>query len=82
MRTMNATDFKARCLAILDEVAHTGETIVILKRGKAVARLVSPVHDDAEQPQSTLRGTVEIIGDILAPVLPADEWEAMAEEPP
>jgi len=82
MRSMNATDFKARCLAILDEVSQTGETVVILKRGKVVARLVSPVRDDAEVPQSTLQGTVEILGDILEPAVPSDDWDALAEPAP
>ena len=37
---VQAGDFKARCLAILDEVAETGDEVVVTKRGKPVARLV------------------------------------------
>ena len=37
MKTIAASDFKARCLAILDDVARTGERILIVKRGKPVA---------------------------------------------
>jgi len=44
MRTLAATEFKARCLAALDEVARTGEEVTITKRGKAVARLVPPAR--------------------------------------
>ena len=39
METINASDFKARCLAILDRVQETGEPVVILKRGRPVAEL-------------------------------------------
>ena len=39
MRTFKAGEFKAKCLAILDEVAATGETVEITKRGRVVARL-------------------------------------------
>lgn len=35
---LNASDFKARCLALLDRVQQTGQTITILKRGKRVNR--------------------------------------------
>lgn len=52
MRTIPAGQFKARCLRLLDEVAETGETIVVTKRGKPVAR-VEPV---AEPP--SLEGSV------------------------
>ncbi len=40
-RTVSASQFKARCLAMLDEVADTGEEIVITKRGRPVARVIA-----------------------------------------
>ena len=43
-RTVSATDFKTRCLALMDEVARTGDEIVITKHGKVVAKLVAPVQ--------------------------------------
>lgn len=52
MRTIPAGQFKARCLKLLDEVAETGETIVVTKRGKPVARL-----EAIEEPPS-LKGSV------------------------
>lgn len=42
METINASDFKARCLALPDQVQETGERIVILKRGRPVAELLPP----------------------------------------
>ena len=42
---MSATEFRAKCLGLIDEVAETGREIVIRKRGKPVARLV-PVSDE------------------------------------
>lgn len=69
-RTIAASAFKARCLALLDRVAESGEPLVITKRGRAVARLVSARRAEA----GSLRGSVTIRGDIVGPVL--DEWEA------
>jgi prevent-host-death family protein len=57
MRTIAAGQFKARCLRLLDEVAETGETIVVTKRGKAVAKL-QPI----EEPPS-LKGSVTYLVD-------------------
>jgi prevent-host-death family protein len=52
-REIPASEFKARCLALLDEVAETKEILVITKRGKPVAEL-----GPAEPPPS-LEGTIE-----------------------
>lgn len=78
MRTLSATEFKARCLALLDEVAATGEVITVLKHGKPVAQLVPAVARAGGYPQGALAGSVEFLGDVMAPVLEPDEWEAEA----
>jgi prevent-host-death family protein len=51
-RTIAASEFKAKCLKLLDEVAETRETLVVTKRGKPVAQVVP-----AEEPRSLI-GTV------------------------
>lgn len=76
MSTMSASEFKAKCLAVLDEVFRTGRTVTILKRGKPVAQLVPPVPQADGYAQHALLGSVEVVGDIVAPVLDASEWEA------
>jgi len=80
MRSIRASEFKAKCLAILDEVERTGETVTILKRGRAVARLLPPVPAEGRYPQHALFGTVRVVGDIVDPVLPAEDWNAMRGE--
>jgi prevent-host-death family protein len=45
VKTMQASSFKARCLAVLDEVERTHSSVVITKHGRAVARLV-PMEDE------------------------------------
>jgi len=76
MKTIAASEFKAKCLAILDDVAATGEPIVILKRGKPVAELIRPLPRTAASPQAALQGSVRIHGDPTRPVLPAKTWAA------
>jgi len=77
METINASKFKAQCLAILDEVSRTGESVTILKRGEPVAQLVPSVPSAARYPQEELFGTVVVHGDIMEPVLPAEDWDAV-----
>ena len=40
MQTLKASEFKAKCLKLMDEVQKTGEEIVITKNGKPVSKLV------------------------------------------
>lgn len=60
MREMKAGEFKAKCLAVMDEVAETGESVRITKRGKPVARLV-PEPRDQTGLLEYLRKTVVIL---------------------
>lgn len=74
MRTIPAGRFKAQCLRLLDEVAETGETIMVTKRGKPVAK-VEPV----EEPPSLKGSVVYLVSDeeLIAPI---DEvWNAEIE---
>jgi prevent-host-death family protein len=64
-----AGEFKAQCLAILDEVAETGKEIIVTKRGKPVAKVV-PI-----EPPKSLEGSVTILGDIVAPAFDEDDWD-------
>ncbi len=40
MKTMKASEFKAKCLKLMDKVQKTGEEIVITKNGRPVSKLV------------------------------------------
>jgi len=52
---VQASEFKATCLSLLDEVAETRREIVVTKRGRPVAKLV-PIDSPAD-----LRGSVTIL---------------------
>ncbi|MBV9341851.1 MAG: type II toxin-antitoxin system Phd/YefM family antitoxin [Acidobacteria bacterium] len=73
MKTVPAAEFKAKCLALMDKVHETGESVVITKHGNPVAKLV-PAEREGRNMWGDLAGTVKILGDIEAPV--TDEWEA------
>jgi prevent-host-death family protein len=71
-----AAEFKAKCLALLDQVRERGEPITITKRGRVVARLV-PAGDDDERPWERVRGAVRWRGDAIGPVVDESEIDAL-----
>jgi prevent-host-death family protein len=79
VKTIAAGTFKQTCLRLLDEVAETGETVVITKRGRAVAQLTPMPADTRNDWAGAMRGTGRILGDLVAPALPAADWAAATE---
>ncbi|MCY3747942.1 MAG: type II toxin-antitoxin system prevent-host-death family antitoxin [Chloroflexi bacterium] len=73
VRTMKASEFKAKCLKLMDEVAETGEEIHITKRGRAVAKL-TPLKRRPKTLFGMGRGRMEILGDLDEPL--GIVWEA------
>jgi antitoxin (DNA-binding transcriptional repressor) of toxin-antitoxin stability system len=78
MDTMAISKFKATCLATLERVRRTGRPLRVTRFGKPVADIVPP---SPERPQrewlGSLRGTLEIRGDIVAPSSDLVTWEAL-----
>jgi prevent-host-death family protein len=77
VRSIPAGEFKAKCLALMDEVERTGEPLVITKRGKPVARLVA----ERPRPESVfglMKDSVVIKGDIISPL--AEPWEVLRDQ--
>lgn len=62
--TVAASDFKARCLRLLDEVDEHGTELVITKRGRPVAKLV-PIRTGSRSARGAWKGLGEICGDIV-----------------
>ena len=78
---ITATEFKAKCLKLMDKVAKTHETILITKRGKPVAKLVPVEPEEETQPSyfGCMAGTAKITGDIMAPIM-GEDWDACLGE--
>lgn len=75
-KTIAAGNFKARCLRLMDEVQSTREPLLITKKGKPVAKLV-PADTPPEDIFGCLRDQVEIVGDIVSPAVPLEDWEVL-----
>lgn len=70
---MPAGEFKAKCLQLMDDVNHLHQEVIITKHGKPVARLV-PYQEQAPSLFGYLQGSLEIVGDIVAPL--NEPWNA------
>lgn len=70
---IKASEFKAKCLQLMDAVAASGDPIVITKNGVPVARLV-PIRERPSSLFGLHRGEIVARDDLTAP--PDVEWEA------
>jgi len=71
--TMSAANFKARCLELMDTVERTGRSVVVTKRGRAVA-VLAPVRVRRTSAYGFMKGRIQILGDIVAPI--DVDWDA------
>ena len=67
MKIIKASEFKAKCLQLMTEVAQTGDVIVITKNGRPVAQLGPAISRPATL-SGAHKGKIGILGDIVAPV--------------
>jgi prevent-host-death family protein len=73
MKKMPAGSFKTNCLAVMDQVQSTHETVVITKHGKPVAKLV-PVSTETDEIYNFLEGKGTVAGDVVSPAISPEEW--------
>jgi len=81
MKSIAVTAFKSQCLSLLEDVARTGEPLIVTKRGKPLARITAS-GVEGDYPQKSLAGTVTVLGDIVGPIVPAMAWDAVRGELP
>lgn len=80
MQEISISEFKAKCLALLEQVSKTKKPIRVTRYGKPIAEVVpaSPPQDHKNW-LGCMKGTGEIVGDIVSPVIDAEEWEALRD---
>jgi prevent-host-death family protein len=76
MKQVAISEFKAKCLALLEQVRRTRKPIRITRFGKAVADIVPPRTTlDREAWIGSMKDSIEILGDIVSPATDEGEWE-------
>jgi len=76
-REIAVSIFKAKCLALLAEVNRTKRPLRVTRRGKAIVDIVPAAADDDRSWMGSMKGILEIKGDILSPVIVLESIEAL-----
>lgn len=75
--TISISEFKATCLARLERVRRTGRRLLVTRRGAPIAEVVpASVDREVDGWLGSASGTGRITGDLVAPVVAREEWEA------
>lgn len=70
---ISATEFKAKCLSLMDLVESSHQEITITKHGKPIAKLIPSNLEEVKTPFGFLKGKVQIHGDITEKL--GIEWD-------
>ncbi len=73
MKSIPITEFKSKCLRLIDEVNRTGEPVEITRRGKPMVR-VTPAPIAADWTPGRSADTVTFVGDVESSVISEDEF--------
>lgn len=79
MKEVAISEFKAKCLALLDQVHKTKKPIRITRFGKPVAEVVpaSPVR--SADWMGSMKDRIQILGDIVSPASDESDWEVLRD---
>lgn len=80
MKEIAISEFKAKCLALLDEVQKTKKPIRVTRFGKPVAEVVPPSAEArTDNWLGSMKDKIEIVGDIISPASDPDDWEVLRD---
>jgi prevent-host-death family protein len=79
MKEVAISEFKAKCLDLLDQVQKTRKPLRITRHGKPVAEVVPPTSDAPPDWMGSMKESIEILGDIIAPANEEGDWEALGD---
>ncbi len=79
MKSVPISQAKTHLLALLAEVQRSQEPILVTKRGKPIARIEPFREQKRRKWAGYLKGEIRILGDIMSPACPPEDWEALRE---
>lgn len=80
MKEIAISEFKAKCLGILEEVRKTRKPVRVTRFGKPVAEVVPPSPEKGTGGRlGCMIGTAQILGDIVGSISDESEWNATRE---
>jgi prevent-host-death family protein len=79
MKEIAISEFKAKCLALLEQVQKTKKPIRVTRFGKPVAEVIPASPNRRADWIGSMKGTFEILGDIVSPAGDEQDWEALRD---
>jgi prevent-host-death family protein len=80
MDEVSISEFKAKCIGLLEQVRKTKQPLRVTRHGKPVAEVV-PVSEPVDRAQliASMQGSGETLGDIISPANDEDDWEVLRD---
>jgi len=80
MNEVSISEFKAKCLALLEQVRKTKQPLRVVRHGKPVAEIVPPTENvDRMEWIGSMQGSAVTLGDIISPATDEDDWEVLRD---
>ncbi|MGD1074334.1 MAG: type II toxin-antitoxin system Phd/YefM family antitoxin [Bryobacteraceae bacterium] len=79
MKEVAISEFKAKCLALLDQVQKTKKPIRVTRRGKPIAEVVPATPVRSPDWMGSMQGRSKILGDIISPASDESDWEVLRD---
>jgi prevent-host-death family protein len=76
MKTVRISEFKAKCLGLIEQVDKTRQPLQITRHGRPVAELIPAGPDRKKKFLGAMVGTGKIVGEIVSPIIDLNEFEA------
>ena len=80
MKEIAISEFKAKCLALLDQVQKTKKPILVTRFGKPIAEVIPPSSAAAPAHwMGSMKDRIQILGDIVSPANEESDWEVLKD---
>ena len=80
MEEVAISEFKAKCLALLERVRKTKQPIRVTRHGKPIAEIMPPTTViDRKAWIGSMKNRMKITGDIISPAVDESEWEVLRD---
>jgi prevent-host-death family protein len=79
MKAVAISEFKAKCLALLEQVQKTKQPIRITRFGKPVADVIPSLPAAAANWMGSMKDSIQIVGDIVSPASDESDWGALRD---
>jgi prevent-host-death family protein len=80
MQEIAISEFKAKCLTLLEQVRQTKKPIRVTRFSKPVAEITPPSPEAGQKSWiGSMKDTMDIVADIVSPVIDEKEIEALRD---